>query len=233
MLHLLGAPGAPQLAVDPDLHAEGVQDGQDLRCRDHDRAERGAEVLGLGRPHETLDHLAELHVAGAEVVQQHEAARHAERLLAGQVRCVPDDDDPDLQLVVESLGVGRPPDGVTIADERRRVALVVQRPLVPQRARTQPRERSPGQPLVAVGHAPGNGLTPGGGLAQPQQAAARADHVLLPQRAITERCRTERQAEQVRGRVTGRYLFGGQLPGQLVDLLARREEGQQVGAGRA
>jgi len=227
MLHLLGAPGTPQLAVDPDLHAEGAQDGQDLRRRDHDRAERGAEVLRLGGPHETLDHLAELHVAGAEVVQQDEAARHAERLLAGQVLCVPDDDDPDLQLVVESLGVGRPPDGVTVADERRRVALVVQRPLVPQRARAQPRERSPGQPLVAVGH------PPGGGLAQPQQAAARADHVLLPQRAITKRRRTERQAEEVRARLTGRYRFGGQFPGQLVDLLARREEGQQVGARRA
>jgi hypothetical protein len=209
-----------------DLHAKGVQDREELLRGDHDRAERGAEVLGLGWPHETLDHLAELHVPGAEVVEQDEAAQHAEGLLAGQVGAVPGDDDPDLQLVVQGLRVGRPADGRAVTDERGRVALVVQRLLVPQRAGTQPGERTPGQPLVAVGD------PAGGGLAQPQQAAGRADHVLFPQRAIAERGRAERQAEQWQGRLGGRCAGGGQFLGQLVDLLARAEEGQQVGAGR-
>ena len=175
VLHPGGAAGAPPLAVDADLDGQLVQGAQELVRGDHDGAERGTEVLGLGRPHEALDHLAELYVAGAEVVEQHEAADCGEGLLAGQVGAVPGDDDADLELVVQRLGVGRPADGIAVADERGRVALVVQRLLVPQRAGTQPRERAPGQPLVAVAHRPGDRLT------QPQQAAGHTDHVLGPQ----------------------------------------------------
>src|SRR3984885_11116894 len=115
------------------------------------------------------------------------AADRGEGLLAGQVGAVPGDDDANLKLVVQRLGVGRPADGIAVADERGRVALVVQRLLVPQRAGTQPRERAPGQPLVTVAHRPGDGLT------QPQQAAGHTDHVLGPQRAVAERRRTERR----------------------------------------
>ena len=109
-----------------------------------------------------------------------------------QVAAVPGDDDPDLQLVVQGLGVRWPAHGVSVADERRRVPLVIQRLLVPQRARTQPRERAARQPLEAVAH------HPRGRFAQPQQTAAHGDHVLLPQRAVTKRQRTERRSQQRR-----------------------------------
>jgi len=90
--HSAGAPGAPHLAVDAYLDFQGVQERQQLRRRDDDRAERGPEVLGLRRPHEALDHLAELHVAGAEVVNEHEAAHRTKGLLRCQIGAVPGDD---------------------------------------------------------------------------------------------------------------------------------------------
>jgi hypothetical protein len=96
VLHPAGAPGAPHVAVDADLDLQRAQHGQELRGSDDDGAERGPEVLGLRRTHQSLDHLAELHVAGGEVVDKHETAQHAQGLIGCQVGAVPGDDDPDL-----------------------------------------------------------------------------------------------------------------------------------------
>ena len=99
VLHPAGAPAPHTSPLTRTFMFQRAQDGQELRRRDDNGTERGPEVLGL-RLHQALDHLAELHVAGAEVIDQHETAHHAKGLLGCQIAAVPGDDDPDLQLVV-------------------------------------------------------------------------------------------------------------------------------------
>jgi len=173
----------PRLQTSPltrDQPGEPVQLGQHLVGGHHSGAERGGEVLRSGHAEPTLGHFAVLQVAGGDVVEDHEAADRSERLLGSDVAQGLGQHDCDLELVVECLGVGRPAQQLAVGDDGQRVAPVVDRLLVPQRTRAQPRKNSSGDPFVA-GDQPGQSRR-----RQPEHAAGGVDHVPLPQRAVSK-----------------------------------------------
>ena len=118
---------ADGLAVQPRLHPQPGPPVE-LIDRRHHRPGAAAEVLALERAEPPL-HLAELDVAGAEVVEDREAEDVGVGGLGAQVRALAADDHAELQLVVEPPRVARPRHLVARADERLGVADVGDREL--------------------------------------------------------------------------------------------------------
>ncbi len=227
--HPGGAAVAPDLAVDPHLGGQRLHPGQHLVGGDDDRAEAAGEVLGLHRA-ETAGHLGILHVAGAEIVQHHEAADRGNRFLGRGVADGVCDHDPEFEFVIERLGVGRPGDRRALGQEAEVVAHVVDRTLVPQRFRAQRRKIAPGRPLV------GGDDRAQTGHETPHQAARCIDRVPFIEHEIAER---ERVEWQLRIRLDCAMVpgeEGGERGQQLARLLAQHrttlQKGDQVPAGR-
>ncbi len=103
---------------------------------DHPGADRGGEVLALGRAELEL-HLAALDVAGGPVVHHAVAADHLPRPLGGQVAAVAADDRRDLELEVEPLGVRRHRDVVVRSGHRVRRHEEEDRRVVPLAGRAR------------------------------------------------------------------------------------------------
>ena len=97
-----------ELAVDAHGAFERAPVRQHLVGGDDDARDGVGEVLGLLRA-EAREHLGVLDVAGAEVVEDDEAADGGLRLLRRRVEEAVSEDAADLQLVIEGAGCRRGP----------------------------------------------------------------------------------------------------------------------------
>ena len=140
---------APELTVDPDPAGRRLPVGQRVGG-DHVGADRVGEGLRLDhRAERALAQVLGLDVAGAPVVEDEPAADRGGRLLRGRVDQRPGEDEGQLELEVEVLGVARPPHLLAVAERRRVVGEVEGGRLVEAPVRLQLREGAAGEALVA------------------------------------------------------------------------------------
>ena len=144
-----------ELAVDAHGAFERAPVRQDLVGGDDDARDGVAEVLGLLRA-EAREHLGVLDVAGAEVVEDDEAADGGLRLLRGRVEEAVSEDAAELQLVVEGAGVGGDGDGGAVGHESQVVAHVVDGLAIPECLGLERREGRARDGLVGA-HERGDG----------------------------------------------------------------------------